>query len=373
MSTALQLNPKSVTYLQPNIVFQNIKQNYKEVILADNVSASETPRIYLNGSGVCQLNGSINIDEASPTTNFKLCDLPAYLFPLHGDWIFPVCVLRSGAFVANAIKVESTGFGIEGITNIVAGSYTTLPTFAVVGSGDDAILTPIMKSVGAGVDTIQSGSGSYAPADTIEPAGGTSSIAAIFTVTQTQVASATIAAAGTGGTPGTQTVTGTTGTGTKFQASVTVSGGGVITAVLSITVRGIYTVNPTVLTSEPVTGAGLTGARLSVKMGVLSVTTSIAGSYTALPSNPVSQAATSGVGTGATFNAVWGILGSTVVNPGSGYDSDSTLDISGSGGGSADLVLGTETAGSLTLIDQPTKNDVVHLDSVNFLVDTYGV
>lgn len=79
-----------------------------------------------------------------------------------------------------------------------------------------------------------------------------------------QVVSATVNAAGTGGTAGTQIVTGTTGTGIKFQASVTVSAGG-ITAVSSITVGGSYTVNPSA--NDPVTGGGLTGAQLAVVMG----------------------------------------------------------------------------------------------------------
>ena len=79
------------------------------------------------------------------------------------------------------------------------------------------------------------------------------------------VQNAAVVAGGSGGTNGTQTVTGTTGTGTKFQASVTVSGGA-ITAVLSITVPGQYTALPSNLNSEPVTGASLTGATLSLAM-----------------------------------------------------------------------------------------------------------
>jgi hypothetical protein len=374
MSTALQLTPKSVNYLQPNIVFQQLKQNYKEVILADDVSASETPRIYLDGSGRAQINGAVTIDAAAPTTNFKLCDLPAYLSPLNGDWHFPVSVLRAGAYVTNAVKVESGGYGIEGITVTTPGSYATIPTFAVEGSGNGAVITPIMKAVTIEVATAQSGGGSYAPGDTIPLAGGTFSTRAVGTVATTKVASATVAAAGSGGTDGTQTVTGTTGIGTKFQASVTVTGGE-ITAVLSITVGGSYATNPTSLTNEPVTGANLTGAQLSVKMGVYTIGATTAGSYSALPSDPVSQFSTSGSGTGATFNVLWGVLGGTVVNPGSGYDEDSTLDISGgggAGGGVATLDLGDETSGSITLINQPNQNDIVHLDSVNFLVDSYG-
>lgn len=70
--------------------------------------------------------------------------------------------------------------------------------------------------------------------------------------------------AGSGGTNGTQTVTGTTGTGTKFQASVTIAGG-IITVINSVTVAGNYTVLPT-LVGEPVTGASLTGATLNLAM-----------------------------------------------------------------------------------------------------------
>lgn len=81
------------------------------------------------------------------------------------------------------------------------------------------------------------------------------------------VASATIVNGGTGGTNGAQTVTGTTGAGTKFQASVTVTGG-VITAINSITVQGSYTALPTNPTAEPVTGAALAGATVSLVMGI---------------------------------------------------------------------------------------------------------
>lgn len=371
--TALPLNPQDNNYLSCRLINQQLTDNQLDVILADDVSEELTPKVVLDGAGRASLQGSVSIDAASPAANYKLLDLPLKLIPKQ-DYNFPVCVLRSGAYVTNAVKLESEGSGIEGITVTTAGSYETLPTFTVEGNGTGADIDPIMKTVGAGVDTIQSGAGSYVPADTIEIAGGTNSIAAVFTVTHTQVASATVAAAGTGGTPGTATVTGTTGTGTKFEASVTISGGGAISSVNSITTGGDYTVNPTSLTAEPVTGGGLTGAQLNVKMGVLSVTPSIVGSYTALPSSPVAQAATSGAGTGATFNVVWGILGGTVVNAGAGYDSDSTLEITGgggSGGGGATLDLSAETAGTLTLINAPTQNDVVSLDGINFLVEPY--
>lgn len=141
----------------------------------------------------------------------------------------------------------------------------------------------------------------YAPNDLLTVVGGTGT-AAKFSVNTTQVVSATVAAGGTGGTPGTQTVTGTTGTGTPFQASVTVSGGGAITAILSITVAGSYTVNPTILSAEPVTGASLSGAELDIVMGAATVGLNLAGSYSSIPANP---AATTDSGTGCTLTITY--------------------------------------------------------------------
>ena len=140
----------------------------------------------------------------------------------------------------------------------------------------------------------------YVPSSILTAIGG-NGVEATFDVATTQVVSATVADGGTGGTPGTQTVTGTTGTGTKFQASVTVNGGGAISAVLSITVGGAYTVNPTGLSAEPVTGASLSGAELDIVMGVNTVTVATPGAYITAPSNPVNTSS-NGTGTGAQLN-----------------------------------------------------------------------
>ena len=156
----------------------------------------------------------------------------------------------------------------------------------------------------------------YVPGQTITLTGGAETSNAVLDVLTTKVVSATVAggAGGTGGTPGTQTVTGTTGTGTLFTASVTVSGGGAITAVLSITTGGKYTVNPTTLATEPVTGAGLVGAQLNVVMGINTVGGHAGnlGSYTVTPANPVAQGSSSGSGTGATVTANW--MGTALVS-----------------------------------------------------------
>ncbi len=97
-----------------------------------------------------------------------------------------------------------------------------------------------------------------------------------------------------------QTVTGTTGTGTKFTASVAIASGGV-SQVLQIH-GGNYTANPTgcagTSCNEPVTGAGLTGAVLTVNTGALTLSQQTAGAMTVLP--PAAGATTStGAGVGA--------------------------------------------------------------------------
>lgn len=162
--------------------------------------------------------------------------------------------------------------------------------------GADTEVSGVISAAGTG----------YAPGNVITLTGGTFTTAATLTVATTKVVSATIAAAGTGGTPGAATVTGTTGTGTKFQAAVTIGVGGDITSVDSISLAGSYTANPTTIAAEPVTGGGLTGAQLNVVMGVATVNVASAGAYSSLPSNPVSQGSVSPAGgTGATFTMTW--------------------------------------------------------------------
>lgn len=147
---------------------------------------------------------------------------------------------------------------------------------------------------------------SYAPSDTVTLTGGTGTANAVLAVTDTQLSAvASITAAGSGCTNGSgKILTGTTGTGTKFQVSVTVSGNAVA-SVDSISVAGDYTVNPTSLTAEPVTGDSCTGVQLSVIMGAKAASISTSGLYSVLPSNPVAQGSSSGSGTGATWTLSW--------------------------------------------------------------------
>ena len=180
----------------------------------------------------------------------------------------------------------------------VPGEHVTLAggTFSVAGIvavTNTKLLSLVLDSPGNGV---------YAPGNTIALTGGVQTTPAQLIVTHTQVIFATIHVAGTGGTPGPATVTGTTGTGTRFQASVTIDGTGKIISVDAITLAGDYTANPTVTTAEPVTGGGLAGAQLGLTIGILNFSITAAGVFT---SNPVggafTQLSTTGSGTGATF------------------------------------------------------------------------
>ncbi|SMF96040.1 Phage tail sheath protein [Methylomagnum ishizawai] len=208
--------------------------------------------------------------------------------------------------------------------------YTGFPTVTLsnAGSGSGLVAAVHMKAVA--VSSVVSAGHGYAPGDTITlRQGGASSVAAVLTVTHTKVVSAAIVDGGTGGTDGTQTVTGTTGTGTRFQASVTVSDGA-ITDIVSITTAGDYTANPANIDSEHVTGAGLSGAALSVALGVLTAAITTAGDYPAFPpGSPATQASTSGDGSGAMFSISWGVGSIAITAGGKNYPNTVTASLSG--------------------------------------------
>jgi hypothetical protein len=225
--------------------------------------------------------------------------------------------IRVAATVAASVRLGAQAAATSGVISAAGTGYVPADTVTLTGgtASAQAVLTvATTKIISAAINAAGTG---YAPGDTVTVAGGTATTAAIFNITHTKAVSATVAVGGTGGTSGTQTVTGTTGTGTKFQASVTIAGGA-ITAVLSITVAGDYTVNPTAIAAEPVTGASLVGAQLNVVMGALTVTVNTAGAYTANAA-AFTQASTTGTGTGITFNTlVYGVNTATVTTAG-GY------------------------------------------------------
>lgn len=250
-----------------------------------NIGTNATSSTSGGGAAVIRYSGLIRVTE--PNT---LAD---------GD---RVKIQNVAVFTAASATVTTpgTGYAPNDVLTVNGGTFGTAAAFNVASA----------KAISGTIFSVQSGAGSYAPGDTLTIVGGTHSASSVFTVATTGVLSATIAAGGTGGTTGIQTVTGTTGTGTKFQASVTIAGG-VITAVNSILVVGNYTVNPTTITAEPVTGASLSGATLNLIMGVETITLTTAGAYTSLPGSPAATTS-SGAGTGATINLVWGVNAVTV-------------------------------------------------------------
>ena len=91
---------------------------------------------------------------------------------------------------------------------------------------------------------------------------------------------------------------------TEFSVNVTLTSG-VVTSIGSLTNAGQYSANPSSLSSEPVTGCGsLSGATVSLVMGVLLPVVSTQGTYSAT-TGTLTQASTSGSGTGATFSAAF--------------------------------------------------------------------
>jgi hypothetical protein len=79
------------------------------------------------------------------------------------------------------------------------------------------------------------------------------------------VLAATVNTAGSGGTNGAVTITGTSGSGTRFTAKGTIASGA-LTGPLTIVNAGSYTTDPTSLTAEPVTGGGLIGATVGLTL-----------------------------------------------------------------------------------------------------------
>lgn len=223
------------------------------------------------------------------------------------------CSIAAGS---NALHCPAASFAAgdvgKALTVRGAGNNTGMPfatTISSVTSPNDVVLAaavttsaPLLYVVGATV--VNPGTG-IVPGQSLTISGGTGT-AAVVTAASTQVVSATINAAGSGGTNGPCVLTGTTGGfatpgGTPFQINATISGGA-ITALGSLVTGGAYSTNPTSLSSEPVTGCGLTGATLSVIMGAQSISLPLrtaylpavpAGAYTVFPSSPAS--ATGGV------------------------------------------------------------------------------
>jgi hypothetical protein len=147
---------------------------------------------------------------------------------------------------------------------------------------------PAMTGYGATI--VDAGTG-YIPGQQLSVFGGTLAEGGqpmVVSIAHTFATSARshFGTAGTGGTDGPVTLTGTTGVGVLTQVRGIISSG-TLYSVDGIADPGAYTTNPTNVDIEPVAGGGLTGAAITLTMGVRDVAMVNAGSYTVLPPNPV--------------------------------------------------------------------------------------
>jgi len=292
-----------------------------------------------------------------------------------GEYVTEPALSISGITNADPGVVSSSGSGVTAASPIVTGVVTTYAPGDLITVAGGTYLTQAVLAVTNTklVSLLLNASGSgYVPADTINLTGGTTTTTPVMTVSTTKVSAVpTVSDAGTGGTPGTATVTGTTGTGTKFQAEVTIEAGGTISSVDSLTVAGSYTANPTSIAAEPVTGGGLTGAELTVVMGVDTFAITNAGVFTANPSGGTfTQGSTSGAGAGATFQqAILGPNAVTVDTPGvySVVPSNPAAQDSSTGSGTgATFTLTTASVGAFS------DGDWVYVAGVSGMTEVNG-
>ncbi len=260
-----------------------------------------------------------------------------------------------GANVGNDANYQSPGnfglppadagsVGVASATIGTRGSYTTIPSATAPGGVTFQTRMRLLT-----VATVAASGTGYAPGAVVTILGGTQPTPATLTITDTKVVAVTIVGVGSGGTPGAATLTGTTGAGTKFQATVVIQSGGTLTGAPApvITVAGDYTTNPTVLTLEPVTAtASLVGVTVSVTMGVLTTTILAAGVISTLPPSPASVS--SGSGSGATFTFTYAVDSLSVTAPGVYEDASTPPTIAfSSGAATATAVLAVAGAAAV--------------------------
>ena len=193
------------------------------------------------------------------------CQMRPELATYGVDWQYVNFSQQSG------YSFHGPGFAVDGTGQLNVGN-TLATTVTATGAQLDVPNTYRVTSVAIATAGTASGNSqnNFWPDDIVYGT-GTPSIGQ-YKVTHTKVLAAVVTAGGTGGTPGAVTITGTTGTGTKFQATGTINGGGVLAGALVVTVVGDYTVNPTTPGAEPVTGGGLTGTTINIGIGVLTAT-----------------------------------------------------------------------------------------------------
>ena len=285
------------------------------------------------------------------------------------------------------VAANSTAASATAINSAVSASYVPGDTVSLAGG---TFATRAVLSIGqtllSSIGVNNNGNG-YDPGNQITLAGGNAVVRPVVTVSTTKVVGFGIRFAGSGGTPGAQVLTGTTGTGTKWQANVTVNGSGQVSSINSIAVAGSYTANPayspTGYLTDLMSGGGFGGMGtpiFDVVMGVNTVVITNPGQFTVnAPSGVFTQFSTDGPGVGATFaSGVFGIATLTVLTPGTYtiLPANPVAQFASSGTGlGATFNVSWSTPPSLVTGDWVFVDDIVGMTQLNgrtFVVSVLG-
>ena len=258
-----------------------ITKEVAEAVATINTAAARTQAVTIDNaaSTIIYLHSDKIIFVDALTANRQILYNASLNYPVKYLVTESAANINTAAGNTFAITIQETG-ATRYINNLFVGSAITedVTDYPVV------TFTTRVEAASGVIRTV--GTGYTSP--TVAITGGVTNPTGVLT---TKVVTATIVAGGTGGTPGAVTITGTTGTGTRFQATGTINGGGVLTGQLVVTVAGNYSVPVTNIAIEPVTGGALSGCTVSVSLGLLAFTlTGTGGGYTAYPVYTITDA-----------------------------------------------------------------------------------
>jgi hypothetical protein len=228
----------------------------------------------------------------------------------------------AGTILVNAVGVGAAGWMLSNSGTLgTPGTYTGNVFILSLPFAPGVVLPCYFEgTIGAGgdltsINVFHSGSFAVIPAGTVFDLGGGSTglTGAQVTITQWTIVpsvppygGSSIMTAGdyTVPPPNPASVTGGSGTGAAFTLTYS-SGSGSIVSIDGINLFGTFTVNPTVLSDEPVVDASsssITGAAVNLVMGVNTSAITVVGEYAVPPISPISEASSSAAGVGATYN-----------------------------------------------------------------------
>lgn len=318
----------------------------------------------------------VNVDAANPSggTQLNQVIVPNVATPAGQQGVNSLTLNTGGSGYNNTpVTVNFTGggsgatanafvgFPIASVNVTQPGVYQTKPTIGATG-GTGAAFTLTMQAVGAVM--VGPGTG-YIAGNGLGVLGGSATQGAQLIVSHTTVVSLTVAG-GTGYQVGDSIkLAGGTAVYPCIITVTSIGSGGSITG-FQLTNGGTYIVEAFTFTQGSTSGAGSGATFTSVSYGVLDVTiyAPSPGSYTILPTNPVSV--NGGSGTGATFNVDWGLLGIGVSGGGSGYDSNSTITVTGGSGVGGLATINLAATGSIKGLELVSPGVYTSTPTVSF-------